>query len=162
MYNMGISPSFLIGHVGYWGYAFSKVIFGNTKAQMLDLCGSALAAGMRITLHSDNEVSPLGPLRMMEQSITRIMEETTANGAVLNPAECITPEQALVAVTYDAAWQCYADQWAGSLEEGYFADFVILEQDPLSLTTPTEQYMKMRNIPVLETWLGGVPVHIKD
>jgi predicted amidohydrolase YtcJ len=160
MYNMGISPSFLIGHVGYWGYAFSQVIFGSTKAQMLDLCGSALSAGMRITLHSDNEVSPLGPLRMMEQSITRIMEESTANGAVLNPEECITPEQALVAVTYDAAWQCYADQWAGSLDEGYFADFVILEQDPLSLTTPTEQFMKMRNIPVLETWLGGVPVHI--
>ena len=161
MYNMGISPSFLIGHVGYWGYAFSKVIFGSTKAQMLDLCGSALAAGMRITLHSDNEVSPLGPLRMMEQSITRIMEENTANSEVLNPSECITPEQALVAVTYDAAWQCYADQWAGSLDEGYFADFVILEQDPLSLTTPSEQYMKMRNIPVLETWLGGIPVHIK-
>lgn len=161
MFKMGVSPSFLIGHVGYWGYAFSQVIFGSAKAQMLDLCGSALAAGMRITLHSDNEVSPLGPLRMMEQSITRIMEENTANGEVLNPSECITPEQALVAVTYDAAWQCYADQWAGSLDEGYFADFVILEQDPLSLTTPSEQYMKMRNIPVLETWLGGIPVHIK-
>jgi predicted amidohydrolase YtcJ len=65
----------------------------------------------------------------------------------------------LVAVTYDAAWQCYADQWVGSLTQGYFADFVILAQDPLSLTTQSSQYMKMRNIPVLETWLGGVPVY---
>lgn len=158
MLQMGVSPSFLIGHVGYWGYAFSEVIFGE-KAQMLDLCGSTLAVGMRITLHSDNEVSPLGPLRMMEQSITRIMEENTAGIEVLNSSERITPEQALVAVTYDAAWQCYADEWAGSLGNGYFADFVILEKDPLSLTTQSEQYMNMRNIKVLETWLGGIPVY---
>lgn len=161
MLQMGVSPSFLIGHVGYWGYAFSEVIFGK-KVKMLDLCASSLAVGMRISLHSDNEVSPLGPLRMMEQSITRIMEEDRANIEVLNTAECITPEQALIAVTYDAAWQCYADQWAGSLDEGYFADFVILAQDPLSLTTQASQYMNMRNIPVLETWLGGQPVYIKQ
>lgn len=162
MLQMGVSPSFLIGHVGYWGYAFSKVIFGEEKAQMLDLCGSTLAVGMRITLHSDNEVSPLGPLRMMEQSITRIMEKHKETKEILNQAECLTPEQALIAVTYDAAWQCYADQWVGSLDEGYFADFVILGQDPLSMTTESSQYMKMRNIPVLETWLGGVPVYTSE
>jgi predicted amidohydrolase YtcJ len=160
MHQMAVSPSFLIGHVGYWGHAFSKVIFGQQKSQMLDLCASSLAAGMRITLHSDNEVSPLGPLRMMEQSITRIMEEETLTKEVLNSAECLSPEQALIAVTYDAAWQCYADQWVGSLDAGYFADFVILAQDPLSMTTQDSQYMKMRNIPVLETWLGGVAVHV--
>jgi predicted amidohydrolase YtcJ len=159
MLQMGVSPSFLIGHVGYWGHAFKEVIFGEEKAQKLDLCGSTLAVGMRITLHSDNEVSPLGPLRMMEQSITRIMEKHKETREVLNQAECLTPEQALIAVTYDAAWQCYADQWVGSLDEGYFADFVILGQDPLSMTTESSQYMKMRNIPVLETWLGGVPVY---
>lgn len=161
MLQMGVSPSFLIGHVGYWGYAFKKVIFGE-KAQMLDLCGSTLAAGMRITLHSDNEVSPLGPLRMMEQSITRIMEKHTTSIEVLNSAECLTPEQALIAVTYDAAWQCYADKWVGSLDDGHFADFVILDQDPLTLTTQSSQYMKMRDIPVLETWVGGVCVYVKD
>lgn len=158
MLQMGVSPSFLIGHTGYWGHAFSEVIFGK-KVNMLDLCGSALAAGMRITLHSDNEVSPLGPLRMMEQSITRIMEEDPKKLEVLNKSECLTPEQALVAVTYDAAWQCYADNWVGSLGVDYFADFVILKQDPLSLTTASEQFMNMRNIQVLETWLGGVQVY---
>jgi predicted amidohydrolase YtcJ len=161
MLQMGVSPSFLIGHVGYWGHAFSKVIFGE-KVKMLDLCGSALAAGMRITLHSDNEVSPLGPLRMMEQSITRIMEEHTETIEVLNAEERLSPEQALVAVTYDAAWQCYADKWVGSLTPGYFADFVILAEDPLSMTKQSEQFMKMRNIQVVETWLGGVLVYDAD
>jgi predicted amidohydrolase YtcJ len=155
-----ISPSFLIGHVGYWGYAFLEAIF-KSKAQYLDLCNSALAAGLRISLHSDNEVSPLGPLRMMEQSITRIMEampssNTEITTVSLNPDECITPEQALRAITYDAAWQCYADDWIGSLDIGKYADFVILDQDPLSLT---DYYMNLRNIPVAETWLGGECVY---
>ncbi len=154
MKELEVSPSFLIGHVGYWGYAFREAIFGD-KTMMLDLCNSALKAGMKITLHSDNQVSPLGPLRMMEQSVTRIMEADPELDT-LNAPECITAEQALTAITYDAAWQCNAEQWTGSLKEGNFADFVILKQDPLSIKEP---YMNMRNIDVLETWVGGLQVY---
>ncbi|WP_316839062.1 amidohydrolase [Pedobacter gandavensis] len=156
MKDLEISPSFLIGHVGYWGHAFQQVIFGKEKTDLLDRCNSALKQGMRITLHSDNQVSPLGPLRMMEQSITRKMEADRPEHKVLNADERITAEQALVAATYDAAWQCYADKWVGSLETGKFADFVILDQDPITLKDP---YMKMRNINVLETWVDGHKVY---
>jgi predicted amidohydrolase YtcJ len=154
MKQLEVSPSFLIGHVGYWGYAFQEAIFGD-KSIMLDLCNAALKAGMKITLHSDNQVSPLGPLRMMEQSVTRIMEADPELGT-LNAPECITAEQALTAITYDAAWQCYAEQWTGSLKAGNFADFVVLQQDPLSIKDP---YMNIRNIDVLETWVGGLQVY---
>lgn len=154
MKKLMVSPSFLIGHVGYWGYAFKKAIFG-PKSDMLDLCNSALQLGMQITLHSDNSVSPLGPLRMMEQSITRRMEADPEWG-VLNIRERITHEQALKAITYDAAWQCYAEQWTGSLQVGNFADFVVLAQDPMTMKEP---FMKMRNIGVLETWVGGALVY---
>ncbi len=155
MKKLGVSPSFLIGHVGYWGYAFKEAIFQD-KSDKLDLCKSALEQGMRITLHSDHQVSPLGPLRMMEQSITRIMEAIPGEN-VLNEVECITAEQALTAITYDAAWQCNAEQWTGSLVAGNFADFVILGEDPLSIKAP---YKRMRHIPVLETWVDGTPVYI--
>ncbi|RFM29389.1 amidohydrolase [Chitinophaga silvisoli] len=154
MKQMQVSPSFLIGHVGYWGYAFKEAIFGG-KSGMLDLCNSALQRQMRITLHSDNSVSPMGPLRMMEQSITRRME-ADPEWNVLNAQECITHEQALKAITYDAAWQCYAEQWTGSLKVGNFADFVVLQQDPLKMKNP---YMHMRNIGVLETWVAGKLVY---
>ncbi|NCS25195.1 MAG: amidohydrolase family protein [Microcystis aeruginosa BS13-02] len=63
------------------------------------------------------------------------------------------------AVTYDAAWQCYADSWTGSLETGKFADFVILQQDPLTLKNVEQQYQTMRNIPVISTWKNGVKVY---
>lgn len=157
MKELKVSPSFLIGHVGYWGYAFREAIFGD-KTLILDPCKTALEEGLKITLHSDHKVSPLGPLRMMEQSVTRIME-ADPELEVLNAPECITAEQALTAITYDAAWQCYAEHWTGSLKTGNFADFVILKQDPLTIKDP---YMNMRNIEVLETWVGGLPVYTKQ
>ena len=150
MSNLGISPSFLIGHVGYWGYVFKKAIF-EEKAETLDVCQSALKKNMRVTLHTDYFVSPLGPLRMMEQGITRIMEQDPQL-QVLNASEKLTPAQALRTVTYDAAWQCHADQFVGSLEKNKFADYVILAEDPITKSNP----VGMRDIPVLETWVGGV------
>ena len=64
--------------------------------------------------------------------------------------EKIIPEQALRAVTYDAAWQCHADQWIGSLEEGKFVDYVILEEDPTTRRNP----VGLHDTLVLETWVG--------
>lgn len=161
MEELGISPSFLIGHVGYWGWVFQQTIFGVEKTNLLDRCHSAINDyGMRISLHSDNSVTPLGPLRFMEQAITRLMEGAPASlpPQVLNKAECITRFQALKSVTFDAAWQCHADKWVGSLEAGKCADFVLLAQNPLTYTCDQDAYSAkgMRNIPVLETWKGGI------
>lgn len=166
MQSLGISPSFLIGHVGYWGYVFEKTIFEDKATDMLDLCKDALDRGMRISLHSDCTVTPLGPLRSMEQAITRKMEGVRGKDGqfisdarqqpVLNEGQCLTRQQALKAITYDAAWQCHADQWTGSLQDGYFADFVILEQNPLDEKVPATS---IRDITVYETWKGGRKVY---
>ena len=75
---------------------------------------------------------------------------------VLNPEECLTRKQALKAITYDAAWQCNAEAWTGSLAERNFADFVILEQDPLDKNVPATS---IRDIKVHETWKGGQRVY---
>lgn len=160
MKQMGISPSFLIGHVGYWGKAFRDVILGDKRADLLDRCASALAAGMRISLHSDHFVTPLGPLRCMEQSIGRVMEATRSSEAgaeVLNPAERLSVQQALRAVTIDAAWQCHLDHQIGSLLPGKQADLVILEQNPLQWHA--SDAAGMRDIAVHETWVSGRKVY---
>ncbi len=164
--SQGISPSFLIGHVGYWGYVFEKAIFEDKATDMLDLCKDALNRGMRISLHSDCTVTPLGPLRSMEQAVTRKMEGIRDKDGkfvkdvrlqpVLNEGQCLTRQEALKAITYDAAWQCHADQWTGSLQDGYFADFVILENNPLDETVPATE---IREIKVHETWKGGRKVY---
>ncbi len=147
MVSVGLSPSFLIGHVRWWGTAFRDRLLGPERAAFYDPCASALAAGLRISLHSDWNVTPLEPLRYVEDAVTRIMAE---NGEVLNPGERIGVEAALRAVTLDAAWQCRADDVTGSIEVGKYADLVVLEEDPTAVE-PTA----ISRIAVSETRLAG-------
>lgn len=153
MAQLQLNPSFLIGHVGYWGHTFQRTILGHDRAQLLDRCQSAVKAGLHISLHSDHFVSPLGPLRMMEQAVFRTMEGTP-DQEVLNQEERLSRMAALRAITLDAAWQCHLDHLVGSLEPGKQADLVILAQDPLG-----ETVRKLRDIVIEETWLAGVRVH---
>jgi predicted amidohydrolase YtcJ len=122
----GISPSFLMNHVYYWGAAFRDTILGPERAQRLDRVASAYKAGLRPSLHSDYNVSKVHPLQSARTAVKR---ELQADGTVLNPAECATPEQALAAITTNAAWQIHADD-RGSLEVGKRADFAIVDIDP--------------------------------
>ena len=147
MKELAISPSFLIGHVYYWGRAFRDDILGPRRANLYDPCRSALEAGLRITLHSDYNVTPIAPLHFIETAVTRVMRD---GGGVLNPDERITAQQALKAVTLDAAWQCRKDDITGSIEPGKCADFVVLEKDPTAVDPAT-----IASIKVVETWLGG-------
>jgi len=147
MKALGISPSFLIGHVHYWGRAFRDRLLGPERAERLDPCRSALAGGLRISLHSDYNVTPIDPLRCVENAVLRDMNE---GGGILNPDECISPIQALRAVTIDAAWQCHLDDTCGSLEVGKAADLVVLERNPTTASPDS-----LRSIRVHSTWLAG-------
>lgn len=147
MADLGLSPSFLIGHVRWWGTAFRDRLLGPERADFYDPCASALAAGLRISLHSDWSVTPLEPLRYVEDAVTRIMAE---NGEVLNAGERIGVEAALRAITIDAAWQCRADDVTGSIEVGKYADLVLLEEDPTTVD-PTA----LSRIAVSQTRLAG-------
>jgi predicted amidohydrolase YtcJ len=146
MKALGLSPSFLIGHVHYWGRAFRDDILGPQRADRLDPCASALRGGLRPTLHSDFNVTDIGPLRMVENAVTRVMRD---GGDVLNPLECVPVEAALRMVTADAAWQCRRDV-TGVIAAGKAADLVILADDPTQVDPS-----RLRNIPVRETWLDG-------
>lgn len=146
MKEMGVSPSFLIGHVRWWGKAFRDRLLGPERARFYDPCASALAAGLKISLHSDWNVTPIEPLRYVEDAVTRVMNE---GGGVFFPEERIPVDAALRAVTIDAAWQCHMEDQIGSLETGKFADFAILEEDP---TAPD---VKIGKIKVSETWMDG-------
>ena len=151
MVELGLSPSFLIGHVHYWGKAFVDDIFGPEKAAKLDRTGSCEDLGIRWTVHSDDPVTEMNPLRCIENAVTRNMWRSDQ---LLSPEERVPVEAALRAMTIDAAWQCHSDHEVGSLETGKFADFVVLAEDP----TATEPE-RLSQIKVLETWVGGRQVY---
>ena len=147
MQELGLSPSFLIGHVHYWGKAFVEDIFGPEKAAKLDRTGACEDLGIRWTVHSDDPVTEMNPLRCIENAVTRNMWRSDQ---LLSPEERVPVEAALRAMTIDAAWQCHSDHEVGSLEVGKFADFVVLAEDPLAVEPE-----HLAQIQVLETWVGG-------
>lgn len=126
MAALGVSPSFLMNHVYYWGAAFRDTILGAKRAGRLDRVASAYRAGLRPSLHSDYNVTDVHPLLSAR---TAVLRQTKADGRVLNGAECASAEQALAAITTNAAWQIHADD-RGSLEVGKAADFGIADQNP--------------------------------
>lgn len=150
--ELGLSPSFLIGHVHYWGQAFRDEILGPERADLLDRTASCSAAGVRWTLHSDEMVTAMGPLRCIHNAVTR--ELWREPGVVLTPNERVPVEVAIRAMTTDAAWQCHSEHEIGSLEVGKRADLVVLAEDPRAVD-PGD----LAGIDVLETWMDGVRRH---
>ena len=73
------------------------------------------------------------------------------------PAQRLSREQAWGAYTYGAAYAAFAEDRLGSLEPGKRADFLIIDQDIL-LATPAQ----IRNMQVLQTWVAGKPVFVKN
>ncbi len=149
--ELGLSPSFLIGHVYYWGKAFIDDVFGLEKASKLDRTASCEAKGIRWTIHSDDPVTEMNPLRCIENAVTRSMWKSDE---LLASQERVPVEAALRAMTIDAAWQCHSDHEVGSLEVGKYADFVILEEDPREVETS-----ELSKIVVRETWVHGERVY---
>jgi predicted amidohydrolase YtcJ len=148
MKELGVSASFLIGHVHYWGVAMRDQVFGEEKAQLLDRCRSCEEAGVGFTLHSDFMVTDPLPLHMIEMAVTRTTWKEP--GYVLAPQERVSVETAIRAVTSEAAWQLFSEHEIGSLEPGKLADLVILDQDPRAVEPG-----KIKDIEVLQTWMDG-------
>ncbi len=152
--QLGVIPSFTIGHVNYWGSAFHDHIIGPERAKRIDPAGDFKRAGGKFTLHSDSPVSNVGPLNYVSEEVTRLWQLPPQK--VLGPTQAVTVDDALRAVTIDAAYQIFADNIVGSLELGKQADLVVLEKNPR--TTPPGD---IRNIKVKETWIDGKPVSLQ-
>lgn len=147
--QLGVVPGFTIGHVHYWGQAFNDQILGAVRAECIDPSASLKKEGVRFAYHSDSPVSPYGPLKYITQGVTRVWQSPLQR-KVLGPNERISVDDAIRAVTIDAAYQMMSDDKIGSLEVGKLADFVVLEKNPRA--TSAEQ---IGDIKVLQTWVGG-------
>lgn len=151
MAELGISPSFLMNHVYFWGDAFVENIMGPAKSALLDPFASARARGLRVSMHSDYTVTDFLPFREIQTAVTR---RTRGSGQVINAAERVSASEALRAKTIDAAWQTHSDEVAGTIEVGKFADLVQLDVDPLAVDPEA-----IAETSVLQTFVGGKAVY---
>ncbi|MFZ9138561.1 MAG: amidohydrolase [Hylemonella sp.] len=146
MASLGMCVNLFANHLWYWGDQHYEITLGPDRAQGLDACASALAAGVPLAIHSDAPVTPLGPLFTAWCAANRI----TPKGRVLGENERLTVHQALHAITMGAAWTLKMDHEIGSIEVGKRADFCVLLDNPLALGAE-----KLKDARVWGTVLGG-------
>ncbi len=147
MKRIGVQPSFLMNHVRFYGAAYRDQIFGPERAAFMDPAGACVKAGLPFTLHTDGPCSPPGPLALIATAITR---RCIIDGSVVGPDQAVSLDDAIRAVTIDAARQLGQGDRIGSLETGKEADFTILESDPYAVSPDA-----IADIKVSETWVAG-------
>lgn len=153
--KLGVVPGFTIGHSDYWGEAFHDHILGADRADRIDPSASMVKKGMHFAYHSDSPVSPIHPLKYASEGASRLWQVQPQK--VLNASQKVSINNALKAITTDAAYQVKMEDKVGSVEEGKYADFAIVDKNPLK----TDAY-KIRDIQVNETWLNGQQVFKKN
>jgi predicted amidohydrolase YtcJ len=153
--KLGVVPGFTIGHTDYWGEAFHNHLIGPERADRIDPSASLIKRGMHFAYHSDSPVSPIHPLKYASEGAARLWQVSPQK--VLNPSQKISINNALRAITIDAAYQLKMDDKIGSIQEGKYADFAIVDRNPMK----TDAY-KIRDIEVNETWVNGKQVFKKQ
>lgn len=146
---MGVVCSFFVPHVYHWGDPIRDSLLGAERAGNYMPAGSATRMGMRVSYHSDAPMTEPHPLLAVQTAVTRLTE----SGTLLGGHQRVAIDEALKAVTIDAAYHIGMDQEVGSLEMGKRADFVILGSDPRRVPPET-----LASIPVHGTWMDGQEV----
>lgn len=115
-----------------------------------------LDAGIRMGFSTDCPVEPLNPWLTVYAAVTRgeyegiELSKYTAN-------EKLDVATALHLYTQGSAQILHEEKELGTLEEGKFADLIIIDKDPLQVE-PRE----LKDVKVLGTIVGGIPVYVSD
>ena len=149
MAQLGVCANLFANHIYYWGDAHRDLTMGPDRAFRMDACGTALAHGVPLAIHSDAPITPLGPLFTAWCAVNRI----TSSGQQLGEAERIGVPEALYAITMGAAFTLAMDHLVGSIEIGKYADFCVLDEDPLAV-----EPMRLKDVGIAGTVIGGRPI----
>lgn len=106
-----------------------------------------LDLGATVSNGSDCPVEAPDVLGGIQCAVTR---QDLSGCAPYLPGEAFTVTQALDSFTKAGAYASFEEQHKGRIAPGQYADFTVLGADPFR-TDPA----KIKDIPILETWLGG-------
>ena len=144
--NLGVAVSFFSTQIYYYGDAHLR-LQGPDRVRHITPIGTARRLGVPWTFHNDPPGTPQLP---WVAAWTAIHRKTMDSKTILGPEHRITVEEALRAMTIEAAYQLHLDHEIGSIAFGKKADFCVLEADPLQVDP-----MELKDIPVWGTVFGG-------
>ena len=125
---------------------YSREGIGFERASSMVRLASCMGAGITTTVHSDFTMAPAAPLNSAWVAANRI----NSAGNLMCAAEQLSAEQALQAITLNAAIVLGRDSEVGSIRAGKRADFTVLGADPLREPVET-----LRDIPIEATVFEG-------
>ncbi|MCO6497590.1 MAG: amidohydrolase [Chitinophagaceae bacterium] len=115
-----------------------------------------LDSGVTMTFGSDWTVAPLSPILGIYAAVTReTLDGKNPDGWF--PEQKIEVEDALRAYTVNNAYAGFQEDKTGMLKEGYYADFVILDKN--LITIPHDE---IKDVKVVQTTINGKTVFRKD
>jgi predicted amidohydrolase YtcJ len=105
--------------------------------------------GVRLALGTDWNVAPLNPMLTLYAATTRAtLDGKNPNGWF--PEQKLTIKEAIEAYTMGSAYAEFQENEKGSITPGKLADMVLLSDDVVTIDP-----MKIRDVRVLKTWVGG-------
>ncbi|WP_394933829.1 amidohydrolase [uncultured Ilumatobacter sp.] len=125
---------------------FGEVGLGPQRADLLTRNRSVVKRGVPLSFHSDLPMGRSDPIGMVSCAVNRI----TQSGRVAAPEQRLSIEQALRAVTIDAAHSWRKEDELGSIEVGKIANFTVVDQNPLDAAP-----IRLDEIEVLGTVFRG-------
>jgi len=124
-------PNFLYNLMGRY-----KATLDGDRLTHINPVASPLRHHVHIAFGSDN--LPIGPMVGIYAATTR----KGPDGDALGIEEAVSREEAIRLYTRDAAYLTWDEKKKGTLEPGKFADFVVLDRDPL--TVPDAQLLQTK------------------
>jgi predicted amidohydrolase YtcJ len=150
--RLGVIPSMQASHQTS-DMAMAADRLGYTRLLGAYAWRSLLQTGVVIPNGSDFPVEETNPLISFHSAVTRQDENHWPAGGWF-PAERMTRQEALLSMTQWPAYAAFMDEVSGSLSPGRYADFVVLDQD--IMTVAPEDILTTR---VLATFLDGAVVY---
>lgn len=139
---------------------------GAERFARMEPSGSLRRAGARIVHGSDWPIDPFDTFLALKVGVTRSGDPLNPHSAAslapvfegpINADPALTRDDVLAAITVNAAHQLRLEKQLGSIENGKFADLIVLERDFLAV--PDEELGRNR---VLLTMVGGEVVAALD
>ncbi|WP_117232608.1 amidohydrolase [Vibrio maerlii] len=128
------------------GEAYGEVGVGKERADVMARGRSFIDAGARLSFHSDAPMAPGRPLTLAWSAVNR----TGLSGGVLGAEERLTIQEAMRAITIDAAFQNRLESEVGSIDIGKRANFTIMNQHPYEV-----EPMAIKDIEIHGTVFNG-------
>jgi predicted amidohydrolase YtcJ len=131
---------------------YSKIGLGPQRADSMVRAASVLQHRIPLSYHSDLPMGPAAPLVLAWCGVNRV----TPSGRVAGPEQRVSVDDALRAITIEAAYSWRQDHRIGSIAPGKIANFTVLNEDPYAI-----EPIKLKDASIWGTMFEGAVYPVK-